>query len=108
MYRRGDGASLTAERTPIISGENPGTVILLEVTVLSLLSAFSSPDPVDLESHWEAEDESADEDWNEDLDEDLDDDEEWNEDLDDDADWADDLDDAGDEYEDDGVEDELD
>ena len=91
----------------MISGKNPGTVILLEVTVLSQLSACSSPDPVDLETAREAEDESADEDWNEELDEDLDDDEEWDEDLDDDADWADDLDNAGNEYEDDGGEDEL-
>ena len=65
--------------------------------MLSQLSACSSPDPVDLETAREAEDESADEDWNDDLDEDLDDDEEWD----------DDLDNAGNEYEDDGGEDEL-
>ncbi len=67
--------------------------------MLSQLSAFSSPDPVDLESQWETEDGSADEDW----DDDLDDDEEWDDDLDDDLDDDDDWDELGE----DGDEDEL-
>jgi hypothetical protein len=59
------------------------TVTLLEVTVLSQLSASVFLDSVALESQWEAEDLDDEEDWDEDPD---DDEEDWDEDLDDDWD----------------------